>query len=74
MAEVIDRSRPLPISSATVLCCTSQTEVAEGLLLGECPAHVVNEPRVRTRWPIYKYCTYQGARGKLPPLSPPIYK
>jgi hypothetical protein len=29
-AEFKDRSRPLPIYSATVLCCTSQTEVAKG--------------------------------------------
>ena len=33
-AEVIDRSWLFPIYSVTMLCCTSQTEVAEGLLLG----------------------------------------
>jgi hypothetical protein len=38
MAKVIDRSGPLPIYSAIVLCCTSQIEVAEGLLLGEWPS------------------------------------
>jgi hypothetical protein len=34
MAEVTDRSGPLPIYSAIVLYCTSQTEIVEELLLG----------------------------------------
>jgi len=35
MAKVLDRAGPLPIYSATTVCCTNQTRVAEGLLLGE---------------------------------------
>ena len=35
MAKVIDSAGPLPMYPATVLCCTDQTKVAEGLLLGE---------------------------------------
>jgi hypothetical protein len=37
-AGVIDRSGLLPVYSAIVLCCTSQTAVAEGLLLEEWPS------------------------------------
>ena len=35
VAKVIDRAGSLPMYSATILCCTKQTKVAEGLLLGE---------------------------------------
>ena len=35
MAKVIDSVVPLPMYSATMLYCTNQTKVAEGLLLGE---------------------------------------
>ena len=35
LAKVIDRAEPLPMYSATMLYCTNQTKVAEGLLLGE---------------------------------------
>ena len=35
VATVIDRAGPLSMYSATMLCCTNQTKVAEGLLLGE---------------------------------------
>ena len=35
VAEVIDRAGPLAMYSATILCCTNQTKIAEGLLLGE---------------------------------------
>jgi len=35
--EVIDGSGPLLVYSATMLCCTHLTKVAEGLLLGEWP-------------------------------------
>jgi hypothetical protein len=38
MAEGVGRSGPIRIYSATPLCCASQTEVAEGLLLGEWPS------------------------------------
>jgi hypothetical protein len=38
MAEVIDMFGLLPIYSATVLCCISQTEGAERLPLGEWPS------------------------------------
>jgi len=36
-SEVIDGFGPLLVYSATILCCTYQTKVAEGLLLGEWP-------------------------------------
>ena len=35
VAKVTDRAGPLPMYSATMLYCTNQTKVAEGLLLGE---------------------------------------
>jgi hypothetical protein len=38
MAEGVGRARPIHMYSATPLCCASQTEVAEGLLLGEWPS------------------------------------
>lgn len=38
MAEGVGRSGPIHMYSATPLCCASQTEVAEGLLLGEWPS------------------------------------
>ena len=68
VAKVIDRAGPLPMYSATMLCCTNQTKLAEGLLLGEWPAHVVNGPRMAAQGPICKSCTHKGAGRKLPPL------
>jgi hypothetical protein len=38
MEEGVGRSGPFRMYSATPLCCASQTEVAEGLLLGEWPS------------------------------------
>jgi hypothetical protein len=38
MAEGVGRTGPIHMYSATPLCCASQTEVAEGLLLGEWPS------------------------------------
>jgi hypothetical protein len=38
MAEGVGRSGPICMYSATPLCCASQTEVVEGLLLGEWPS------------------------------------
>ena len=35
VAKIIDRAGPLPMYSSTIFCCTNQTKVAEGLLLGE---------------------------------------
>ena len=35
MAKVLDRAGPLPIYSATMLCCSNQIKIAEGLLLRE---------------------------------------
>jgi len=70
VAKVIDRAGPLPMYSATMLCCTNQTKLAEGLLLGEWPAHVVNGPRMATQGPICKSYTHKGAGRKLPP--PPL--
>jgi hypothetical protein len=37
MAEGVGQSGPICMYSATPLCCASQTEVDEGLLLGEWP-------------------------------------
>ena len=38
VAKVIDRAGSLPMNSATMLCCTDQNKVAEGLLLEEWPS------------------------------------
>jgi hypothetical protein len=38
MAEGVGRSGPIHRYSTTLLCCVSQTEVAEELLLGEWPS------------------------------------
>ena len=38
VAKVIDSAGPLPMYSATMLCRTGQTKVAEGLLLGKWPS------------------------------------
>jgi hypothetical protein len=38
--EYVGRSEPIHMYSTTPLCCASQTEVAEGLLLGSGPTHV----------------------------------
>ena len=35
VAEVIDRARPLPMYSATMICRVGQNKVSEGLLLGK---------------------------------------
>jgi hypothetical protein len=39
-AGVIQKSGPIHMYSATSRCCTNQTKGAEGLLLGNGPAHV----------------------------------
>ena len=73
MAKVIDSVVPLPMYSATMLCCTIQTKVVERLLLREWPSPYVNGPHVTTQGTICKFCTHLEAEGKLPPPSTPIY-
>ena len=72
MAKVIDSVVPLPMYSATMLCCTIQTKVVERLLLREWPSPYVNGPHVTTQGTICKFCTHQKTGGKLPPPSLPV--
>jgi hypothetical protein len=65
MAEGVGRSGPIHIYSATPLCCASQTEVAEGLLLGEWPSPCKGYwAFVWARGVSYKYRVHQGLGRK----------